>query len=161
MPIDPTTAATTTSSTSGASGASRGATAGTLGKDDFLKLLIGQMQNQDPLNPTDGAEYMAQMTQFSILEQITNLGSTTSAAASNQYDAQAVGLIGKTVTYLAGRDLEPTTGVVESVAFTNHGPELTVGGRGGVLPVSITKVDGAPVGNAPAPDPSSGSGAAA
>ncbi|ADB48484.1 flagellar hook capping FlgD N-terminal domain-containing protein [Conexibacter woesei] len=117
-----------------------------LGKDDFLKLLIGQMQNQDPLNPTDGAEYMGQMTQFSILEQITNLGQTTQAAASNDYDAQAIRLIGQTVSYLArvnedGRSvLRSFTGRVESVTFTSSGPQLTIDGRTGILPVSLTKV---------------------
>lgn len=127
-----------------------------LGKDDFLKLLIGQMKNQDPLNPTDSAEYMGQMTQFSILEQITNLGQTTQAAAANEYDAQAIRLIGQTVSYIAsepGEDGRPSlrtfTGRVESVTFTSGGPQLTIDGRAGILPVSLTKVgtDTAPRGD--------------
>jgi flagellar basal-body rod modification protein FlgD len=126
-----------------------------LGKDDFLKLLVGQMQNQDPLNPTDSAEYMGQMTQFSILEQITNLGQTMSASASNEYDQNAIGLIGKEVSYLKldGETLTSANGRVESVTFTNAGPVLRmVGEEDGVLPVSVTHVwgpDGAP--DAPPP----------
>jgi flagellar basal-body rod modification protein FlgD len=138
MPIDPANSLTATSNAPGT--ARPAASESMLGKDDFLKLLIGQMQNQDPLNPMDPAESMGQMTQFAILEQITNLNGTTSAAASNAYDAQAVDLIGKTVTYYDAELRDAVTGVVESVRFTSHGPELTVGGRGGVLPVSLLSV---------------------
>ena len=44
-----------------------------LGKDDFLKLFVAQMQHQDPMNPTDNSEFMAQMAQFSSLEQMSNM----------------------------------------------------------------------------------------
>ena len=44
-----------------------------LGKDDFLTLLLTQLQNQDPLNPTDSVEYTAQLAQFSSLEQLSNV----------------------------------------------------------------------------------------
>jgi flagellar basal-body rod modification protein FlgD len=44
-----------------------------MGKDDFLKLMITQLKNQDPLNPMDGTQYAAQLAQFSSLEQLTNL----------------------------------------------------------------------------------------
>lgn len=169
MPIDPAKALTTPSPTptattrvAGTTGTTQttatgatdttaqttGASKSMMNKDDFLKLLIGQMQNQDPLNPMDPSESMGQMTQFAILEQMTNLGSTTSAAASNEYDAQAVALIGKTVTYYDPVLRDSVTGVVESVKFTSNGPELTVGGRAGVLPVSLLNV-GAPEARAP------------
>ncbi|HOP75135.1 MAG TPA: flagellar hook capping FlgD N-terminal domain-containing protein [Bacillota bacterium] len=48
-------------------------TGSTLGKDDFLRLLVTQMQNQDPLNPTEDTEFIAQMAQFTSLEQMQNL----------------------------------------------------------------------------------------
>lgn len=112
---------------------------GVLGKDDFLKLLIGQMQNQDPLNPSDPTQQMGEMTEFSILEQITNLSQSQQAQASNEYDQQAVALIGRTVTY-ARSDGSSATGVVSSVTFTSNGPTLTVGADSGVDPVTVTEV---------------------
>ena len=112
---------------------------GVLGKDDFLKLLIGQMQNQDPMNPSDPTQQMGEMTQFSILEQITNLGQSQQAAASNEYDQQAVGLIGRTVTY-ANSDGSTATGLVQQVTFTSDGPTLTVDGVSGITPVTVTDV---------------------
>jgi flagellar basal-body rod modification protein FlgD len=113
--------------------------AGLLGKDDFLKLLIGQMQNQDPLNPTDSSEYMAQMTQFSILEQVSNLASSQQASAANEYDSQAIALVGRTVTYTRA-DGSSATGLVERVTFSSLGPTLTVGGFTGISPVTVTEI---------------------
>jgi flagellar basal-body rod modification protein FlgD len=75
-----------------------------LGKDDFLNLMIAQMKYQDPLNPSDGTQYAAQLAQFSSLEQLTNLNTTmTSAESSNVSLVQSVNntmsatLIGKQV----------------------------------------------------------------
>lgn len=112
---------------------------GVLGKDDFLKLLIGQMQNQDPLSPSDPTQQMGEMTQFSILEQITNLAQSQQAQASNDYDQQAVGLIGRTVTYVRA-DGSSATGVVDTVTFTSRGPTLTIGADSGIAPVTVTEV---------------------
>jgi flagellar basal-body rod modification protein FlgD len=63
----------------------------TLSKDDFLKLLITQMQNQDPLSPMDGTQYAAQLAQFSSLEQLTNLNDvTTQGVNANLILAQSI-----------------------------------------------------------------------
>ena len=72
-----------------------------LGKDDFLNLLITQLQNQDPLNPTDSFEFTAQLTQFSSLEQLSNVNDNLNDLKNFQAsinNSQAVSLIGKTVT---------------------------------------------------------------
>src|SRR3712207_7846381 len=47
-----------------------------MGKDDFLKLLVGQLRHQDPMNPMEDKDFMGQMAQFSQLEQMTNVAST-------------------------------------------------------------------------------------
>lgn len=112
---------------------------GILGKDDFLKLLVGQLQHQDPLSPSDPTQQMSQMTQFSILEQIANLAQSQQAAAANDYDQQAVALIGRTVTY-ARADGTSAAGVVEQVTFTSRGPTLTIGGDRGISPVVVSEV---------------------
>jgi flagellar basal-body rod modification protein FlgD len=72
----------------------------TLGKDDFLKLLMVQLQNQDPLNPMDHKEFSAQLAQFGSLEQLTNISSGIDkmhTGMGGEAKLQAVGMIGKTV----------------------------------------------------------------
>ena len=72
MAIQPSTTTTTTSATTGTTPT----TAKTgMGKDDFLKLLVGQLKNQDPQNPQGTEQFMGQMAQFAMLEQLTNLTS--------------------------------------------------------------------------------------
>ena len=72
-----------------------------LNKDDFLNLLITQLQNQDPLNPTDSVEFTAQLAQFSSLEQLANVNDNLLELKNFQAsinNSQAVALIGKTIT---------------------------------------------------------------
>jgi flagellar basal-body rod modification protein FlgD len=93
---------TSTSSASSSSTSSSGAGSNqTLGEGDFLQLLIAQLSNQDPLNPTDGTEFVTQLSQFSLVEQsvqqstqLTNISSQLQGL-SNQ---SAMGLIGSTAT---------------------------------------------------------------
>lgn len=94
-----------------------------LGKDEFLKLLTVQLQNQDPLNALNDTDFIAQMAQFSSLEQMQNLNSTVSFS-------HAAGFIGKNVVASKinsnGRT-EMFTGMVESVYFKSEIPYLKVG----------------------------------
>jgi flagellar basal-body rod modification protein FlgD len=72
----------------------------TLGKDDFLKLLVTQLQNQDPLNPTDSSQFVAQLAQFSSLEQLSNVNDnlkTVQLFDQSINNAQAVNFVGKTI----------------------------------------------------------------
>lgn len=69
----------------------------TLDKDDFLKILVTQLQNQDPTAPMEDREFIAQMAQFSSLEQMTNLSAGFGKLAGVLKSAEAVGVLGKTV----------------------------------------------------------------
>jgi len=73
-----------------------------MGKEDFLTLLVAQLQNQDPLNPDDPTEFTAQLAQFSSLEQLFNLNESMDNVAASVSDSQklsALSMIGKEVTY--------------------------------------------------------------
>ncbi len=75
-----------------------------LGKQDFLQLLVAQLQQQDPLNPQDGAQFVAQLAQFSSVEQLMNIGTgmdTLAMAQQAATSAQVVGFIGRDVVSLA------------------------------------------------------------
>ena len=86
-----------------------------LGKDDFLKLLITQLSNQEPTSPMENTEFIAQMAQFSSLEQMTNMNQEFAKMNSMLVSSQAVGTIGKTVDITLGDT--KTTGVVEAVTY--------------------------------------------
>lgn len=71
-----------------------------MGKEDFLKLLVAQLQNQDPMNPSDPTEFTAQLAQFSQLEQLTNANKSLEGLTtmSNEMERMsALGLIGQEV----------------------------------------------------------------
>ncbi|MDR1378969.1 MAG: flagellar hook assembly protein FlgD [Synergistaceae bacterium] len=84
-----------------------------LGKDAFLKLLIAELSNQDPMNPMSDRDFIAQMAQFSSLEQMTNMNTELEKmSGAGQYSA--VNYIGKLVVF----DYEAPDGTVTSVADT-------------------------------------------
>ena len=64
-----------------------------LGKDEFLKILIAQLTNQDPTDPMDDREFIAQMAQFSTLEQMTNMSSEMERLGGILQSGQAIGLL--------------------------------------------------------------------
>jgi flagellar basal-body rod modification protein FlgD len=79
---------------------STGKTQGTLGKDEFLKLLLAQLTHQDPLNPADASQFASQLAQFSSLEQLTNVNDNLTSLKSAQDSSnkfQALDIIGKQI----------------------------------------------------------------
>src|SRR5581483_5616912 len=110
----------------------------TLGKDDFLKLLVTQLQNQDPTSPTDSSAFMSQLAQFSSLEQETNISQSVDTLSTTEAVTQGVDLIGKPVTY-TGTDGKTATGTVDGVAVSADGVTFDVGGVT-VQPSDITNV---------------------
>ncbi|OQX20194.1 MAG: hypothetical protein BWK76_02270 [Desulfobulbaceae bacterium A2] len=96
-------AASSTSSTSSSSSSSSGSNSSssvTLGKEEFLTLLVAQLQNQDPLNPSDPTEFTAQLAQFGQLEQMMNLNTSMESLITAEANSQILStfsLIGKEV----------------------------------------------------------------
>src|SRR5215207_5628765 len=75
-----------------------------LDKDGFLKLFVAQLQHQDPTSPMDTNDSMQQMSSFSMVEQITNMAASNTKIAASLNTSSAVGLIGRTVTYVDSSD---------------------------------------------------------
>jgi flagellar basal-body rod modification protein FlgD len=105
--------------------------AGRLGKQDFLKLLMAQLANQDPMKPMDDTQMIAQMAQFSALEETQALRQTIQEGANSNVIAQAANMIGK---YIEAMQPDSTTvsGAVTGVRFESS--------SGAVKP--IVQVDG-------------------
>jgi flagellar basal-body rod modification protein FlgD len=96
-----------------------------LGKDDFLKILITQLSHQDPTQPMQDKEFVAQMAQFSSLEQMTNLSKEFSKVSQAVASSQAMSLLGRSVEILAGDG--SITGIVKEVTGGEF-PQLMVNG---------------------------------
>ncbi len=88
----------------------------TLNYNDFLKLMIAQMKNQDPLNPTDSTQYMSQIAQFSAVEQSINTNSKLDQLLVNSNISQASTMIG-----LVLKAPDGTTGTIQSVRIDSSG----------------------------------------
>jgi flagellar basal-body rod modification protein FlgD len=96
-----------------------------LGKEEFLQLLVTQLQNQDPLNPEEDTEFISQLAQFSSLEQMTNMNTTMS-------NTSAYSMVGKEVivssTDSSGASTE-VRGVVDYVEMLNGDAYLSIDGQ--------------------------------
>ena len=96
-----------------------------LGKDDFLKLLIAQLANQDPTSPMENTEFIAQMAQFSSLEQMTNMSTSFSKMAGIIASSEASSMVGKTVEVDVNG--EAITGTVDAATRGEHAQVLVNG----------------------------------
>jgi flagellar basal-body rod modification protein FlgD len=117
----------TTSTTTGAASTRAAGAGAELGKSDFLKLLVTQLQHQDPMAPTEDREFMAQMAQFSALEQMTNVSVSLDRLTRTSQLDQGASLIGRTVGYQQG-DQPAGSGVVSAVGVQDGDVVLHVGG---------------------------------
>jgi flagellar basal-body rod modification protein FlgD len=102
--------------------------------------MVAQLKNQDPMNPADDKDNIAQMAQFSSLEQITNLANATQELATRMSVTQNIGLLGHDVTYTKA-DGTTATGTVDGLDLTSDGAAtLSVAGQAGIDPTTVTSV---------------------
>jgi flagellar basal-body rod modification protein FlgD len=100
----------------------------TLSQADFLKLVVAQMSNQDPMNPQSDTEFISQMASFSALQESQTTESDISGMRSDQQVQQANDLIGRSVDIQSGNSL-PVSGVITSVQVQNGVPQIVVNGQ--------------------------------
>ena len=100
-----------------------------LGKDDFLKLLVAQLKYQDPLKPLEDKEFIAQMAQFSSLEQMQNLGKLQENLIRESVVGQAINLIGRTVDAIDPETSQVFTGKVTAMKMVDGQPKLIIDGK--------------------------------
>ncbi len=141
------TPSTTAAPAAAKTGSAKGSTeteptnpSGELGKNAFLQLMVAQLQAQNPLEPSNGTEYISELAQFSQLEQTTNLAQSSSQSVTAQRVSQAVALIGHTVSYIDPSTGATQTGAVQSAEITTEGATLTVEGAPGIELAGVSEV---------------------
>ena len=107
-----------------------------IGIQDFLKILVAQLGNQDPLKPMDNQEFVTQLAQFTSLQQTQEMNDKLGALIAAQSSMQSVGLLGKTID--VDTPSGPSSGVVSALSFTSGEPRLTVRTATGALLTDIS-----------------------
>ena len=127
------TAASTSATPSSTPGATPENPNGILGQNDFLKLMVAQLQAQNPLEPGNSNEFVNELAQLTQTEQTTNLANATELSS-------AVQLIGHMVSY-DNASGQSASGEVQSVQSDASGTTVTVEGVSGVTLSSITAIE--------------------
>jgi flagellar basal-body rod modification protein FlgD len=99
-----------------------------IGQGDFLKLLVAEMQNQDPMQPMDDTQFINQVTQLNSVEQITEMNQNLGQFLGLEQMAQASNLIGKKIEAQASGQ-SPVSGIVQQVQLQGTTPFLIVNGQ--------------------------------
>jgi flagellar basal-body rod modification protein FlgD len=123
------------SSASGTSSSTSSAN-GQISENEFLTLLTTQLQNQDPLNPMDNTQSVAELAQFSALQSQTNLASQFQTFQSNFSVMQSASLIGQQVSAQytdANGNAQTVNGTIQTISVVNGTPEFTLMGSNGQL----------------------------
>ncbi|HZZ73858.1 MAG TPA: flagellar hook capping FlgD N-terminal domain-containing protein [Pirellulales bacterium] len=108
--------------------------------NQFLKLMITQLQNQDPLNPTDNNQILQQLSSMQQISTSGKLGTTLDSVLLGQNIASASSLVGKTVTGLTDAG-NTVNGIVTQVTITGGTPYLSIG-QDQVQLKSVTQING-------------------
>jgi flagellar basal-body rod modification protein FlgD len=127
----------------------------TLGQNDFLKLLAKQFQVQDPMKPMEDTAFIAQMAQFSALEQSSGLARDMAALRTDQQRVAANSYLGHRVTVDAGKGVT-TTADVSAVDSSGSEPRLVVDGKSFPLSAVLRVEPGLVTAPAPSPAPAGG-----
>lgn len=98
-----------------------------LDKDMFLQLLVAQLKYQNPLDPMDSTQFMAQTAQFTTVEKLTELTEQLGESLANDRLGTATGMIGRDVTFTR-LDGNTATATVDGVRFEPLGPVLLLSG---------------------------------
>ncbi|PZO59791.1 MAG: flagellar hook capping protein [Leifsonia xyli] len=101
----------------------------TMDSEVFMKLLVTQLQNQDPSSPMDTNQMISQQTQLAMMEQITNQTTTGNENFSLQMRIAAANLVGKQVSYTDAATGNAVTGTASAVSYANSVPTVTVNGK--------------------------------
>jgi flagellar basal-body rod modification protein FlgD len=101
----------------------------TMDSEVFMKLLVTQLQNQDPSSPMDTNQMISQQTQLAMMEQITNQTTTGNENFSLQMRIAAANLVGKQVSYTDAVSGTAVTGTASAVSYANSVPTVTVNGK--------------------------------
>jgi len=117
--------------TSAVSGVDSTTSKSTLTLQDFLRVLMTQLTYQDPLKPMDNQEFMAQIAQFTTLEQTQQLNTNIQTLLSNQAAQQSIGLIGHKVSITTSSG--SVTGTVTAIDLSGSSPQLTLSTTAGTL----------------------------
>jgi len=111
-----------------------------LNKNAFLQLLITQLQNQDPLNPMQDREFVAELAQFSSLEQMQQSNQALRQLGDSMRFSAATGYIGRTVTAKSASDGTTIVGQVSAVTVLDGQPQLVVGSTL-IAPDAVSRVE--------------------
>jgi flagellar basal-body rod modification protein FlgD len=138
MSTEPITSSTTTPAASQTTPTPADSSA-SLDENQFLQLMVTQLKDQDPLNPTDTSSYLSQLAQFTALEQETNTATNTLQLESSNQTTEALSLLGQTVTYDDAQG-NSSSGVVTSIDLNGSSPTLTIGGTSGITTSQVKSV---------------------
>lgn len=108
-----------------------------LSEQDFLQVLVAQLRNQNPLEPSGDSDFMSQIAQFEQLASLNKLNDTLSALTGLSLLGQASGLLGREVEAVVDASSEPYVGIVQSVQLTDGEAMLLVGEL--LIPVSAVR----------------------
>jgi flagellar basal-body rod modification protein FlgD len=98
----------------------------TVNQSDFIQLFLAQLQFQDPLQPVDNQEFLAQLAQFSNLQEAQETSDNTNGLLVMNSSIQALSLLNKTVSVESVDGTSSSNGTVTGVSFDSNGPLLTV-----------------------------------